>query len=246
MTTARTWPTPPSPSRSTTRRRRRLIPSRSRVAPSPAPEPVEGQGYALRFSDCFDVLSRSVWCSNQWWEPTPPLGTQYVEDGVLHLVRRRSDGYPNVTVSSEPCGQADPQVLPARLHGGPDALDTVRGNGPAFWLLSTRHRSTRPSPGWTRRPDPFCPQHGLPVAECFARARRLRGVRKHPVRRSAAPTTSSPAPSTATRATATASRTEYSVVRHGTGLDLSDWHVYAARWTDTTVTYYVDGELQGQ
>ena len=34
-------------------------------------------------------------------------------------------------------------------------------------------------------------------------------------------------------------------VLDGTGLDLSDWHVYAARWTDSTVSYYVDGQLQG-
>ena len=37
--------------------------------PPSAPEPVAG--YQLRFSDCFDTLSRSVWCSNQWYEPTP-------------------------------------------------------------------------------------------------------------------------------------------------------------------------------
>ena len=41
-------------------------------APTPEPGPVAGQGYTLRFSDCFGTLSRSVWCSNQWWEPTPP------------------------------------------------------------------------------------------------------------------------------------------------------------------------------
>ena len=34
-------------------------------------------------------------------------------------------------------------------------------------------------------------------------------------------------------------------VQGRTGLDLSDWHVYAALWTDSTVSYYIDGELQG-
>ena len=121
--------------------------------PSAEPGPVEGQGYQLRFSDCFDTFSRSVWCSNQWWEPTPPPGTQYAEDGILHLVRRRSDGYPNVTVSSEPCGQASPKVVPAGLLRGADALDTAcRGSGPAFWLLSTAHAT---NPNW---PQPACPQ----------------------------------------------------------------------------------------
>ena len=111
---------------------------------------MEGLRYHLRFSDCFDTLSRSVWCSNQWWEPTPPPGTEYVEDGVLHLVRRRSDGYPNVTVSSEPCGQARPQVIPAGLLRGTAALDRRAGLGPAFWLLSTAHAT---NPNW---PQPAC------------------------------------------------------------------------------------------
>ena len=90
--------------------------------PSPVPGPVEGQGYQLRFSDCFETFSRSVWCSNQWWEPTPPLGTQYVEDGVLHLVRRRSDGYPERDRLDRAVRPGFPEELPVRLHGGSDAL----------------------------------------------------------------------------------------------------------------------------
>ena len=118
--------------------------------PSAEPEPVEGLGYHLRFSDCFNTFSRSVWCSNQWWEPTPPPGTEYAEDGVLHLVRRRSDGYPNVTVSSEPCGQASPKSFRQGYFEARLRWTGVPGSGPAFWLLSTAHAT---NPNW---PQPAC------------------------------------------------------------------------------------------
>ena len=216
--------------------------------PSPAPGPVAGQGYVLRFSDCFGTLSRSVWCWNQWWEPRPPLGTQYVADGVLHLVRRRGDGYPDVTVSTEPCGQAHPQsfqygYLEARMR-----YDTVRGNGPAFWLFSTRHATNpnfdNPEP---YDPNPSCQQHGLPVAECWASeldvfegfGRINVGDPGDPVNdffsgtlhRNSAGYYEQP--------------NESRFVQRRTGLDLSQWHAYAALWTDSTVRYYVDGQLQG-
>ncbi len=171
--------------------------------PSSEPGPVEGQGYELRFSDCFGTLSRSVWCWNQWWEPRPPIGTQYVEDGALHLVRRRSDGYPNVTVSTEPCGQADPQSFQYGYMEARMRYDTVRGNGPAFWMLSTRHAT---NPRLPEHPSRLCrrsPRRALP----HVGARHLRRVREHPVRRQRAPTTSSRVPYTATRVSSTVSPT---------------------------------------
>ena len=217
-------------------------------APPPAPGPIAGQGYELRFSDCFGTLSRSIWCSNQWWEPNPPLGTQYVEDGILHLVRRRADGYQNVTVSTEPCGQANPQSFQYGYMEARMRYNTVRGNGPAFWLLSTRHATNpdfdNPEP---YDPNPFCQDHGLPVAECWASeldvfegfGRINVGAPSDPVddffsgtlHRNSAEYYGQP--------------NESRFVQHRTGLDLSEWHVYAARWTDSTVSYYIDGELQG-
>jgi hypothetical protein len=216
--------------------------------PTPVPGPVVGQGYALRFSDCFGTLSRSVWCWNQWWEPRPPLGTQYVADGVLHLVRRRSDGYPNVTVSTEPCGQAHPQSFQYGYMEARIRYDTVRGNGPAFWLLSTRHATNpdfaNPEPYET---NPYCEQHGLPIAECWSSeldvfegfGRINVGDPSDPVNdffsgtlhRNSAEYYDQP--------------NESRFVQRRTGLDLSQWHVYAALWTDLTISYYIDGQLQG-
>jgi PA14 domain/Fibronectin type III domain/Glycosyl hydrolases family 16 len=211
--------------------------------PSAEPGPVAGQGYVLRFSDCFGTLSRTVWCSNQWWEPNPPHGAQYVSDGVLHLVRRRSDGYANVTVSSEPCGQANPKSFRQGYFEARMRYDTVRGNGPAFWLLSTRHATNSAWPSI----NPVCAQQGLPRAECLTSELDVFegfgqinvGAADDPVHdffsgalhRNTGDFYGQP--------------NQFRFVQKRTGLDLSQWHTYAARWTGPTVSYYIDGRLMG-
>jgi hypothetical protein len=191
----------------------------------PEPGPVTGQGYALRFSDCFGTLDRTVWCSNQWWETNPRAGTQYVQDGVLHLVRRRADGYPNVTVSSEPCGQANPQSFRQGYFEARLRWTGVPGSGPAFWLFSTTHAK---NPNW---PNPACAGPGCLVSEIdvfegygnhldvFTGAihRNTGGFYGHPDQHNS--NNWQPQP----------------------GMDLSGWHVYAARWTGTEVAWYLDG-----
>jgi len=207
----------------------------------PVPGPVAGQGYTLQFSDCFGTLSRSIWCSNQWWEPKPPIGTQYVVDGALHLVRRRSDGYPNVTVSSEPCGQANPKSFKYGYMEARMRYDTVRGNGPAFWLLSTRNA---PNPAWPQI-NPICAQLGEPVAHCYGSELDVFEGFGHILYGG---TRTDDVFSGALHRNTSGFYGQPDSVRgvlHGTGLDLSQWHVYAALWTDSTVSWYLDGQPQG-
>jgi hypothetical protein len=193
--------------------------------PSPEPEPVAGQGYTLRFSDCFGTLSRSVWCSHQWWEPNPPVGTQYVSDGVLHLVRRRSDGYQNVTVSSEPCGQANPQSFRQGYFEARLRWTGVPGTGPAFWLFSTTHAT---NPRW---PQPACPKPTCLASEIDV----FEGYGNHL--------------DVFTGAIHRNTRGFYGIAdSHNSnnwqpqpGMNLSGWHVYALRWTATDVSWYLDG-----
>jgi Glycosyl hydrolases family 16 len=192
---------------------------------SSKPRPIAGQSYSLRFSDCFKTLSRRVWCSNQWWESTPPRGTQYVRNGVLHIVRRRSDGYPNMTVSSEPCGQENPKsfrrgYFEARLRwtGAP-------GSGPGFWLLSTAHAT---NPNW---PQPACPEPTCLSAEIDV----FEGYGNHlnvftgSIHRNSCNCYGEP------------SRMNSNNWQPQPGMNLSGWHVYGARWTSTNVTWYLDG-----
>jgi hypothetical protein len=202
-------------------------PEPSACQPTAEPGPVAGQGYLLRFSDCFETLSRSVWCSNQWWEPKPPLGTQYVENGVLNLVRRRSDGYPNVTVSSEPCGQANPKSFRQGYFEARLRWTGVRGSGPAFWLFSTAHAT---NPNW---PQPACPQPTCLSAEIDV----FEGYGNHldvftgTIHRNSCNCYGEP------------SRMNSNNWQPQPGMNLSGWHVYGARWTSTSVTWYLDGRL---
>jgi Glycosyl hydrolases family 16 len=195
--------------------------------PSSEPGPIAGQGYELRFSDCFDTLSRSVWCANQWWEPTPPLGTQYVADSALHLVRRRSDGYPNVTMSSEPCGQASPKSFRQGYFEARMRWTGVPGSGPAFWLLSTAHAT---NPNW---PQPACPQPTCLSAEIDV----FEGYGNHldvftgSIHRNSCGCYGEP------------SQMNSNNWQPQPGMNLSGWHVYAARWTSANVTWYLDGRL---
>jgi hypothetical protein len=215
--------------------------------PSPVPGPVEGQGYELRFSDCFDALSQSVWCSNQWYEPKPPQGTQYVAGGFLHLVRRRSDGYQNVTISTEPCGQAHPKSFQYGYMEARMRYDTVRGNGPAFWMLSTRHAENGddvPPNNWPNV-SAVCGGAGEPpLAQCYAGEIDIfegygsvnGGFPDDPVH---------------DVHTGTIHRNScdcYGVqntMRQGswerTGKDLSEFHTYGMLWTPTAIRWYFDG-----
>lgn len=216
--------------------------------PTSPPGPVAGEGYTLRFSDCFGTLSRSVWCSNQWWEPTPQPGTQYAENGVLHLVRRRSDGYQNVTVSTEPCGQANPKSFQYGYMEARMRYDTVRGNGPAFWLLSTRHAENGdgvPPDNWPNSSAACGGAGEPPVAECLSSELdvfegfgniQYGGTRTDDF-------FSGTLHRNSCQCYGQGNQSRF--VQHGTGLDLSQWHVYAALWTDSTVSWYIDGEFQG-
>jgi hypothetical protein len=196
-----------------------------RCEPSAAPKLVAGQRYALRFSDCFDTLRRSVWCSHQWWEASPPVGTQYVEDGVLHLVRRRSDGYPNVTVSSEPCGQAKPQSFRRGYFEARMRWTGVPGSGPAFWLFSTAH-ATNPRWPQPRCPEPTCLSAEIDVFEGYGNHL---DVSTGTIHRNSCDCYGEP------------SQMNSNNWQPQPRTDLSGWHVYAARWTSTDVTWYVDG-----
>ena len=135
--------------------------------PSSEPAPIAGQGYTMRYQDLFDgpAIDRTVWCNRQWWEPSPPPGVQYIDaNGVLHVVTRRSDGYQNTSISSEPCGQANPKSF---QYGYMEArMRWTRGNGstPAFWLFSTRHAT---NPAWPNL-NPYCAANGRPAAECYS------------------------------------------------------------------------------
>ena len=182
-----------------------------------------GGGAGIRSFDSPTASTRSAGASGartSGGNRTPPPGTQYVEDGVLHLVRRRSDGYPDVTVSSEPCGQSSPKSFRQGYFEARMRWTGVPGSGPAFWLLSTAHAT---NPNW---PQPACPQPTCLSAEIDV----FEGYGNHldvftgTIHRNSCGYYGAP------------SQMNTNNWQPQPGMNLSGWHVYAARWTSTTVT----------
>ena len=100
--------------------------------PAGRPAPI-GRRYRVAFVDTFKRLRRHVWDNREWWNSPPPRRSQYVRNGILHLVSRRSQGYPShiavTTFSSQKIFK----------HGYFEArMKWTKGNGswPGFWLIS--------------------------------------------------------------------------------------------------------------
>ena len=65
------------------------------------PKPIAGKGYHRAFRDNFDTLGSTAWGKGTWYDPGSPAKAIFVRNGVLNLVSRRSQGYPDITLSSE-------------------------------------------------------------------------------------------------------------------------------------------------
>ena len=80
-----------------------IVPSPAPVPPPASadePAPISGMGYSRVFFDGFDTFDRSVSNNKIWYDPAPPANAVYAQDGVLNLVSRRSQGYPNITATT--------------------------------------------------------------------------------------------------------------------------------------------------
>jgi Glycosyl hydrolases family 16 len=191
------------------------------------PTPIAGQGYSIRFADCFDTLNRTTWCNRQWYQPVPPVGVQFVHDGVLHLLRRRADNFANTNVSTEPCGQANAKSFIQGYFEARMRWPGVQGAAPAFWMLSTAHAT---NPNW---PEPACPSSNCLSAELDV----FEGYGYYP--------------NVFTGTLHRNSSGSYGVPNQQNSNNwqpqsfrLADsWHTYAALWTATEVRWYVDGQL---
>ena len=206
-------------------------------SPPQEPGPIAGQGYTRVFADEFDVLNRGVWCNRQWWEKAPPAGTQYAADSILHVVTRRTDGYQNSTISSEPCGQSSPKSFKQGYFEARMRWTAGNGSSPAFWLFSTRHAT---NPVWPNI-NPVCAEQGLPRAECLTAELDVFEGQGHQ------PTTYI---GTLHRNTSGFYGAPNSfcqgVPTRDIGVNMTTgFHTYAARWTANDVRWYLDEHLLG-
>jgi hypothetical protein len=209
--------------------------------PPSEPAPIAGQGYTVKFTDQFNTLDRSVWCNRQWYEPTPVAATQFVDaDGVLHLTRRRVDGFRNTTVSSEPCGQANPKSYQYGYFEARMRWDGVRGNGPAIWIFSTRHAENGDGVAPDNWPNvsAYCAQNGLPNVQCIsAEIDVFEGYGYRPD----VTTGTIHRNSCGCYGFASQSNAGVNSWRDHAFNVAPDWHVYGLKWTPAEVVWYLDG-----
>jgi hypothetical protein len=195
----------------------------------PEPRPIAGQGYSRVLNEDFDTLNRTLWANRQWWERRPPANSIYVHNGTLHVVSRRSHGYPDVTISSEPHGTGKGRSFRQGYFEARMRWTGALGSGPAFWLFSTAHATNR---NWPRRacPKPTCLTSEIDVFEGYGH--RL-DVFSGTIHRNTSGFYGVPDE---------INSNSWQPQRPGTNL-AADYHVYAVLWTATEVSWYLDGRF---
>ena len=125
------------------------------------PKPIAGKGYHRAFRDNFDTLGSTAWGKGTWYDPGSPAKAIFVRNGVLNLVSRRSQGYPDITLSSE--SGSKPRVFKRGYFEARMKWTRGKGAWPAFWLSSYRNAINQKWPSI----NPYCENHGLAVALCW-------------------------------------------------------------------------------
>jgi Glycosyl hydrolases family 16 len=129
--------------------------------PPTEPAPIAGQGYHEAFRDDFNTLGSTVWGKGIWYAPTVPADSIFVQDGALNLVSRRSQGYPDITVTTE--AGLNPLTFTRGYFEARMKWTKGKGAWPAFWLSSFRHAT---NPDWPSI-SPYCQDNGLAAALCW-------------------------------------------------------------------------------
>jgi beta-glucanase (GH16 family) len=198
--------------------------------PAAEPPPIAGQGYAVTFQDQFEIFNGGSWGEGIWYDPGSPPNSIYVEDGVLHLVSRRSQGYQDITVTTE--GGSDPRTF---QYGYLEArMRWTAGNGawPGFWLLSYRHATNPDYPSI----NSYCTEHGLPPAECYSGEIDIfegqgsqPSTHYHTIHENSCG--------------CYGVSDEQNAANWTSGLSLSGFHTYAVLWTANVLRWYLDDNL---
>jgi len=194
------------------------------------PAPIAGQGYSKVWGDEFDAFTPGTWDEGIWYDPGNPVGSTVVQNGVLSLVSRRSQGYPDVTISTET--GTTPHAFTLGYFEARMRWTKGAGAWPAFWLLSHRHAT---NPAWPSI-NPFCALNGLAAALCYsAELDVFEGQGSEPnvfygtVHRNSSG-------DYGVRDSQNANNYQ------DAGVDLTaGFHTYGMLWTATTISWYLDG-----
>jgi hypothetical protein len=119
--------------------------------PSGEPAPIAGQGYTKVFEDDFDTFDTSVWKPDIWYQNNDPADAKYVQDGVLHLVTRRAQGWPDIQTTTDDRRAWQQGYMECRMRwtGAP-------GSFPSCWMMSQ---------GWANAPSCNTPAAEIDIME---------------------------------------------------------------------------------
>ena len=204
----------------------------TREAPPPTePGPIAGQGYHQVFRDDFDGTALApVWHGHAYWLTSIP-GAVTVSNGTVKIASRRSDGRPeNVSISSGPeWSGPQPRTWQDWQFGYFEArmrTTDAKGAWGAFWLSSTAHATanwpTCPEPDLNYELDIFEQQGDEPFTFYGTQHRNTNGV-----------------------CGVVPDQTRSTINPNMPQRLQGAWHKFAAKWTATDVTYYVDDQPIG-
>ena len=191
----------------------------------PVPPPIAGKGYHHVFDNEFNSFNRAIWDDHIWYDDPPGRAwapTQYVRGGILNLVSRRNDRYPGCDSNCYPIITATTFSSRKSFQYGyfEARMRWTKGTGswPAFWLIST---------AWARTGSCSTPSGELDVMEGQgSEPTVLYGtIHKESAGRCGGDDQND---------------NNYQPV----GVDLTKaFHTYAALWTATKVSWYLDNRL---
>ena len=196
------------------------------------PAPIAGQGYHQAWAEEFNDFNLGSWSQGIWYSPSAPANSISVQNGVLNLVSRRSQGYQDITVTTE--AGASPRTFTQGYFEARMKWTKGAGAWPGFWLLSYRHSVNDSWPSI----NPYCAANGLPAALCYsAELDVFEGQGREPsvfygtIHRNSSEDYG-------------VQNTQNSNNYHDVGVDLTaDFHVYGMMWTASTISWYLDGKL---
>jgi hypothetical protein len=186
------------------------------VAPPGTPPAIAGQGYSRVFEDNFDTFDRTVWSGDIWWQNDDPANAKFVQNGVLNLVSRRSQGYRDIHTTTNGTRAWQQGYFECRQR-----WTGVNGSWPACWLMSQ---------GWADGGGP--PECNFPAAEIDI----MEGQGSTPntfygtIHRNSG-----------AHVGCMANENNWQNHAQPQSFRLADsWHTYASKWTDNEVCWYLD------
>ena len=209
-------------SSSTTTLTRPSRPGRTGLRRQPEPAAIAGQGYHDEFTR---VTHRVIgdahvvdgkWHDHIWYDLYPPAGAIFGRNGILHLVSKRSDGFPNITLSTYHPDAAPRTTFRYGYFAARMKWDPTNGAWPGFWLLSSNWAAKGTCPPYPSELDIFEGQGAQPTTfyGTLHRSTNSECVKDQ-----------------------TNSNAQQQVPNVTTG-----FHTYAALWTDTEVIWYLDDQ----